>query len=207
MDKDLRGQGKPSSRCGARSGAAFLIAFALGIYAVYSAGMLFKGLVHAQIDVRFDFEDSGLGTIDLGGHGTTLSGLTEVTLPTGDLAVETMIFLLIAKLSFILTLIGAAIAFVPIVRSIGRGDPFAVKSIRALSALSWVFSMGILVYFVAGILGSNLASRDLGIADDVGSNTSIAQTYIILGVLGIIEILRRSFVSGRRAQQELEGLV
>lgn len=207
MNEDLRGQGRPSSRCGARSGAAFLIAFALGIYALYSAGMLIKSLVHAQISVRFDFEDSGLGAIDLGGHGATLSGLTEVTLPTGGLAIETMVFLLIAKLAFILTLIGVAIAFIPIVRSIGRGDPFAVKSISALSALSWIFSIGILVGFVAGVLGSNLASRDLGIADDVGSSTSIAQTYIILGVLGIIEILRRSFVSGRRAQEELEGLV
>lgn len=93
------------------------------------------------------------------------------------------------------------------VRAISRGNPFTPGSLRALTALSWVVSFGLLAYIFTLFFGTNLASRDLGIADAVVSGISTAQNYVLIGAVGAVEVLRRSFVSGKKAQDELEGLV
>ncbi|GAA1637235.1 MULTISPECIES: hypothetical protein [Brevibacterium] len=206
MEENARRR-EPDERKGLPAGGVFLIAFAPGIYAVYLIGLFVAGIVRSEITVRFDLSNSDVASLDLAGHSANLSGLTQVTLSTGDLATETMVFLIIAKLSLVLTLLGAAVALVPVVRAISAGNPFTPAALRALGVLNWVLMGGIITYFISTTLGTNLASRDLNIADEVGSSASIAQTYVIVGIVGVIELLRRSFVSGRKAQEELEGLV
>ncbi|MBE8145923.1 hypothetical protein IOD13_01715 [Brevibacterium casei] len=56
-------------------------------------------------------------------------------------------------------------------------------------------------------LGSNLASRDLGISDSVSGGLGVTQVFLFLGIAGGIALLRARFASGRKAQEELEGLV
>ncbi|GAA0036500.1 hypothetical protein [Brevibacterium metallidurans] len=206
-DREVQATNVEKSVWGPASGWGVMIGVALAFYGLYSIVLLVKGLIWGEVSVRFDFLDSGVSSLDLGGTSASLSGITEVTVPTAALSPEAMTFLIIAKLVFALTLIGSAIVLVPVIKGISKGDPFTDRSLKTFSILSWVVSIGFVIFVIATVLGSNLASRDLGIADEVGASTSLAQLYLYLGISGGIELLRRSFVSGRRAQEELEGLV
>lgn len=57
------------------------------------------------------------------------------------------------------------------------------------------------------VLGSNWVAAEIGIAGGVGPGVTTMQAFLVLGVVGGAELLRRCFRSGRVAQEELEGLV
>lgn len=189
------------------TGYEFWVGLAIGFYVIYAVTELITDLVHAKIRLPLEFESDSVATLDFPGAEATLSGLTQITVSTPDLATETMVLLLIAKIALILTFIVAAVASVPVIRDIAKGDPFTGRSITALGVLESVIAVGWLLYFGAMVLGSNMVSRDLDIADDVGPGVSTVQAFLLLGVVGGIELLRRCFKSGQKAQEELEGLV
>ncbi|MDN5587896.1 MAG: DUF2975 domain-containing protein [Brevibacterium sp.] len=189
------------------TGYELWVGLAIGFYVIYAVTELITDLVHAKIRLPLEFESDSVATLDFPGAEATLSGLTQITVSTPDLATETMVLLLIAKIALILTFIVAAVASVPVIRDIAKGDAFTGRSITALGVLESVIAVGWLLYFGAMVLGSNMVSRDLDIADDVGPGVSTVQAFLLLGVVGGIELLRRCFKSGQKAQEELEGLV
>lgn len=194
-------EGKP------RSGMESVISGVLGVYGVYLAYILVRGLIANEIGIRFEFADDASAVIDVGGSAVALSGPADVTVSTVLLAPETMVLLIISKLTVIIGLIGAAIICFPILRDIAHGTPFTSRALKALSVLALSVAILVIIYAIAATLGSNLASRDLGISDSVSGGLGVTQVFLFLGIAGGIALLQRSFASGRKAQEELEGLV
>lgn len=196
-----------SSEGKSRSGMESVISGVLGVYGVYLAYILVKGLIANEIGIRFEFADDASAAIDVGGSAVALSGPADVTVSTVLLAPETMVLLIISKLTVIIGLIGAAIICFPIIRDIAHGTPFTSRALKALSVLALSVAILVIIYAIAATLGSNLASRDLGISDSVSGGLGVTQVFLFLGIAGGIALLQRSFASGRKAQEELEGLV
>lgn len=196
-----------SSEGKSRSGMESVISGVLGVYGVYLAYILVRGLIANEIGIRFEFLDDASAAIDVGGSAVALSGPADVTVSTVLLAPETMVLLIISKLTVIIGLIGAAIICFPILRDIAHGTPFTSRALKALSVLALSVAILVIIYAIAATLGSNLASRDLGISDSVSGGLGVTQVFLFLGIAGGIALLQRSFASGRKAQEELEGLV
>ncbi len=180
-----------------------VISGVLGVYGVYLAYILVRGLIANEIGIRFEFADDASAAIDVGGSAVALSGPADVTVSTVLLAPETMVLLIISKLTVIIGLIGAAIICFPILRDIAHGTPFTSRALKALSVLALSVAILVIIYAIA----ATLASRDLGISDSVSGGLGVTQVFLFLGIAGGIALLQRSFASGRKAQEELEGLV
>lgn len=189
------------------TGYELWVGLAIGFYVIYAVTELITDLVHSEIKLSLVFESDSVASLDFPGAAAALSGSTEIWVSTSALAASTIVFLLIAKIAVIVTFLGASIAVVPVIRGIAAGTPFTARSNKALAVLEWIVAGGFAVYVVAIVLGSNLASRDLGIANDAGPSITTMQAFVVLGVVGGIELMRRCFNSGRAAQEELEGLV
>lgn len=187
------------------TGYELWVGLAIGFYLIYAVTELVTDLANAQIRLPLEFDSAA--ALDFPGAKATLSGLTQITVATTDLAAATMVLLLIAKIVLILTFIVAAVSIVPVIRDIAKGDPFTGRSIKALGVLESVIAVGWLIYFAAMVLGGNMVSRDLNIVNDVGPGVAPVQAFVLWGVVGGIELLRRCFKSGQKAQEELEGLV
>lgn len=188
------------------AGYGLWVGLAIGLFVAYSVADLITGLLHAEISLPLAL-DASLASLTFPGGTASLVGITELAAPSEALAMETIVFLIISKVTLIFTAIACAVALVPVVRDIARGTPFTDRAIRALGALEWFFAGGFGLYVVVTVLGSNLASRDLGIADEVGAGISSMQVFLLLGIVGGIELLRRCFSSGRKSQDDLDGLV
>ena len=208
---NLKGGGKRGDEAAKKkafgTGYELWVGLAIAFYTIYTVTELITDLAHSKIRLPLEFESESVAALDFPGATATLSGLTQITASTSDLTTETMVFLLIAKVALILSFIGAAVTIVPVIRDIAKGDPFTSRSITALGVLEWFIACGWLVYFGAIVLGSNLVSRDLDIANEVGPGVTTVQAFVILGVVGGVELLRRCFKSGQEAREELEGLV
>ena len=192
-----------SSEGKSRSGMESVISGVLGVYGVYLAYILVRGLIANEIGIRFEFADDASAALDVGGSAVALSGPADVTVSTVLLAPETMVLLIISKLTVIIGLIGAAIICFPILRDIAHGTPFTSRALKALSVLALSVAILVIIYAIA----ATLASRDLGISDSVSGGLGVTQVFLFLGIAGGIALLQRSFASGRKAQEELEGLV
>lgn len=197
----------PVKRKAFGTGYELWVGLAIGFYVVYAVTEFITDLVHSEIRLPLNFESDAISTLDFPEATATLSGLTQITVPTADIGVGGMTLVIIAKIALILTFLGAAIAIVPVIRAIAAGTPFTVLSIKALGALEWIVAVGFVVYFATMTLGSNEVAFSLGIAKGVGPGITTMQAFLVLGVVGGAELLRRCFRSGRVAQEELEGLV
>ncbi len=188
------------------AGYGLWVGLAIGLFVAYSIADLISGLLHAEISLPLAL-DAPLASLTFPAGTAWLVGITELAAPTEALATETIVFLIISKVTLIFTAIACAVALVPVIRDIACGTPFTDRAIRALGALEWFIAGGFGLYVVVTILGSNLASRDLGIADEAGAGISSMQAFLLLGTVGGIELLRRCFSSGRQAQDDIDGLV
>ncbi len=58
------------------------------------------------------------------------------------------------------------------------------------------------------MLGGNLVTRDLGIAEAGFTNgVTTMGSFVWLGVLGLIQVFRLALQRGQRAEDELEGVI
>ncbi|MCD1287251.1 MULTISPECIES: DUF2975 domain-containing protein [unclassified Brevibacterium] len=197
----------PEKRKAFGAGYELWVGLAIGFYVVFAVTELITDLVHSEIRLPLQFESDAVSTLDFPEATAALSGLTQITVSTGDIAAGALVLVIIAKIAVILTFLGAAIAIVPVIRAIAAGTPFTTRSIKALSALEWIVTIGFVLYFATMVLGSNWVSAEIGIANGVGPGVTTMQAFLVLGVVGGAELLRRCFRSGRVAQEELEGLV
>ncbi|WP_181274641.1 DUF2975 domain-containing protein [Brevibacterium oceani] len=197
----------PQKRKAFGTGYELWIGLAVGLYVVYAVTDLITGLVHSEVSLSVDFEDDAVSALDVPNGTASLRGLTEISVATGDVSAGAVVFVIIAKIALILTVLGAAISLVPVIRDIAAGTPFTSRASRAFSVLTWIVVIGWIIYFITMMLGSNWIAADIGIGDGVGPGITVMQSWLVLGILGGAELLRRCFRSGRKAQEELEGLV
>ena len=155
-----------------------VISGVLGVYGVYLAYILVRGLIANEIGIRFEFADDASAAIDVGGSAVALSGPADVTVSTVLLAPETMVLLIISKLTVIIGLIGAAIICFPILRDIAHGTPFTSRALKALSVLALSVAILVIIYAIA----ATLASRDLGISDSVSGGLGVTQVFLFLAL-------------------------
>jgi hypothetical protein len=189
------------------TGYELWVGLAVGFYVVYSAADLISGLVDSRLRLPLDFESEAVSTLDLPQSSVTLMGLTQISVPVADLGAAGITLVWIAKIVLILTVLGAGIAIVPVIRDIAAGTPFSARAIRALGVLEWIVAIGAVLYFATMTIGTNEVAFDLGIVKAVGPGITTMQAFVVLGIIGGAELLRRCFRSGQAAQEELEGLV
>lgn len=189
------------------AGYELWIGLAVGLYVIYAVTELITGLVHSQVGLSVDFEDNAGSALDVPTGTASLSGLTEITVPTDDISTGAVVLVIIARIALILTVLGAAISLVPVIRDIAAGTPFTARAIRAFGVFTWIVTIGWIIHFITMMLGGNWVSADLGIADGVGPGNIVMQSWVVLGIIGGAELMRRCFRSGQKAQDELEGLV
>lgn len=189
------------------TGYELWVGLAVGFYVVFSATELISGLVDSRLRLPLDFESEAVSTLDLPQGSATLMGLTQISVPVADLGTAAIALVWSAKIVLILTVLGAGIAIVPVIRDIAAGAPFSTRAIRALGILEWIVVVGAVLYFAAMTIGTAEVAFDLGIVKAVGPGITTMQAFVVLGIIGGIELLRRCFRSGQAAQRELEGLV
>lgn len=190
-------------------GTGYEIALGLivGFFVVYRVEDLISELFNSRITVPFNFYAEQAPQVDLGETSVSLIGITNFSTSTTTLAAGTIGFLVAAKILFVLTVVACAIAFIPTVRDIGRGTPFTQRATTSLKVLSWSFLSGFFLYVAATTFGSNMAASDLRLSHEIGSSVSTSYFGPFLIIALSIELLRRCFKSGQKAQEELEGLV
>src|SRR5699024_4122244 len=114
----------------------------------------------------------------------TLMGLTPISVPVADLGAAGITLVWIAKIVLILTVLGAGIAIVPVIRDIAAGTPFSARAIRALGVLEWIVAIGAVLYFATMTIGANEVAFDLGIVKAVRPGITTVQAFVVLGIIG-----------------------
>lgn len=198
---------EPQKRKAFGTGYELWIGLAVGFYVIYAATDLVTRMIHSEVAVTVDFSEGAPSSLDAGTGAASLTGLTEIVVPTADVSAGAVVLVIIAEVTLILTVLAAAISLVPVIRDIAAGTPFTPRASRAFAAFEWIVAIGWILHFVTKIPGGNWISADIGIADDVGSGLTVVHAFLVLGIVGGAELLRRCFRSGRAAQEELEGLV
>lgn len=198
---------EPQKRKAFGTGYELWIGLAVGFYVIYAITDLVARIAHSEVAVMVNFSDDEASSIEAGSGTASLTGVTEIVVPTADASAGAIVLVTIAEIAVILTVLAAAVSLVPVIRDIAAGTPFTPRAARAFVAFEWVVAIGWIVYFVTMGLGSNWISADIGIADGVGPGVTVVRAFFVLGVVGGAELLRRCFRSGREAQEELEGLV
>ncbi|WP_432791091.1 hypothetical protein QYM46_04915 [Brevibacterium sp. K11IcPPYGO002] len=198
---------EPQKRKAFGTGYELWIGLAVGFYVIYAVTDLVTRMIHSEVAVTVDFSEGAQSSLDAGTGAASLTGLTEIVVPTADVSAGAVVLVIIAEVTLILTVLAAAISLVPVIRDIAAGTPFTPRACRAFAAFEWIVAIGWILHFVTKIPGGNWISADIGIADDVGSGLTVVHAFLVLGIVGGAELLRRCFRSGRAAQEELEGLV
>lgn len=198
---------EPQKRKAFGTGYELWIGLAVGFYVIYAVTDLVTRMIHSEVAVTVDFSEGAPSSLDAGTGAASLTGLTEIVVPTADVSAGAVVLVIIAEVTLILTVLAAAISLVPVIRDIAAGTPFTPRASRAFAAFEWIVAIGWILHFVTKIPGGNWISADIGIADDVGSGLTVVHAFLVLGIVGGAELLRRCFRSGRAAQEELEGLV
>ncbi len=198
---------EPQKRKAFGTGYELWIGLAVGFYVIYAVTDLVTRMIHSEVAVTVDFSEGAPSSLDAGTGAASLTGLTEIVVPTADVSAGAVVLVIIAEVTLILTVLAAAISLVPVIRDIAAGTPFTPRASRTFAAFEWIVAIGWILHFVTKIPGGNWISADIGIADDVGSGLTVVHAFLVLGIVGGAELLRRCFRSGRAAQEELEGLV
>ncbi|WP_169251564.1 hypothetical protein [Brevibacterium sp. 'Marine'] len=198
---------EPQKRKAFGTGYELWIGLAVGFFVIYAVTDLVTRMLHSEVAVTVDFSEGAPSPLDAGTGAASLTGLTEIVVPTADVSAGAVVLVIIAEVTLILTVLAAAISLVPVIRDIAAGTPFTPRASRAFAAFEWIVAIGWILHFVTKIPGGNWISADIGIADDVGSGLTVVHAFLVLGIVGGAELLRRCFRSGRAAQEELEGLV
>jgi len=205
--EEQRPDGEPQKRKAFGTGYELWIGLAVGFYVIYAVTDLVTRMIRSEVAVTVDFSDGSASSLDAGNGAASLSGLTEIVVPTADVSTGAVVLVTIAEVTLILTVLAAAISLVPVIRDIAAGTPFTLRASRAFAAFEWIVAIGWIFHFITKVPGGNWISADIGIADEVGPGITVVHAFFVLGAVGGAELLRRCFRSGREAQEELEGLV
>lgn len=183
------------------------IAIAVLFFAGRLAGGPIAMISASEIEVPLEFA----APIPLPGMSAGLVGAGVVAVPLSELAVSTIVMFVLAHLLPIVGVIGCGIVGLITLRHFAPGEAFTAPVMRAVNRLAWAAFATALGYYVPLHFGANMTTRDLQITSEASSGVSLLAAIVVFALvfalLGLLEIGRQVYLSGKRAQDELEGLI
>lgn len=171
-----------------------------------AASPLFSIWLSNTLPASLEFVDPA--PIDLAGAQASLEGVTTIAVPVDDLSTWAVTQFAVAKSIWIAGLLVATWFASRAVSELVRGEQFSDRMSRSLAGLSWTLVVAGPVYALAQIPADNLITRDLGLTDAaIRHGLVLNVTFLWLGAVILVEILRRAVKRGRAVQDELDGLV
>lgn len=170
-------------------------------------GSIVRAIRHRELDVTLDFTDDAAANALTEDTAVPLRGMAELSIPFSDLAGVTIGMLIAAKIILVLGLIACSWWAGRVLNRVAEGRAFADQPIIDLGRIFWAGGATLVFYGALLILGSNLVTGDLGLAEHVNNSVSTLDIFTALAILGAVEVVRRAFVSGKKAHDELEGVI
>lgn len=183
----------------------------IGIAVLFFAGRIAPNLVTMvsvqEIHVPLEFA----APIALPGMSAGLVGGGVIAVPISALATSTIVMVVLAHAVPIAGLIVCGIIALLSLRHVVPGEAFAAPMMRALHRLAWVAFATAAAYYVPLHLGTNMTTRDLQITAEANSGVSLVTPLVafvlVFALLAVLDIGRQVSLAGKKAQDELEGLI
>ncbi|GAA4282916.1 hypothetical protein GCM10022261_04470 [Brevibacterium daeguense] len=181
----------------------------VGFLVLNSVAEVIRIFVSQRVSVSFDADlRDGVEAQFAGVETLPITGLFTTEVALSELAPVTVAFLLASLIVWIAGLGLAGLFMTGVVRCIAAGEPFAQPAFTALRRLLITLVATLLGVMIFKVLGTNLVLRDLALADlSVTNGVTPQMVFTGLGILCGLELLRQTLHRGRRAEQELDGLV
>ena len=187
-------------------GYAILLIFPLIAVTNIALSPFFSALMSDRIPAVLEFEEPT--AITVAGAERAVEGLTTLSIPTADLSAWTIGQFIAAKALLVIGTLVVTWFATRILTEVVHGRPFSDRAARGLTGLSWTILAAGLVTGLAQMPADNLIIRDLGLRDAAVSNSITSEvTYLWIGAVILVEVLRRAVRRGREAQDELEGVI
>ena len=187
-------------------GYAILLIFPLIAVTNIALSPFFSALMSDRIPAVLEFEEPT--AITVAGAERAVEGLTTLSIPTADLSAWTIGQFIAAKALLVIGTLVVTWFATRILTEVVHGRPFSDRAARGLTGLSWTILAAGLVTGLAQMPADNLIIRDLGLRDAAVSNSITSEvTYLWIGAVILVEVLRRAVLRGREAQDELEGVI
>ena len=187
-------------------GYAILLIFPLIAVTNIALSPFFSALMSDRIPAVLEFEEPT--AITVAGAERAVEGLTTLSIPTADLSAWTIGQFIAAKALLVIGTLVVTWFATRILTEVVHGRPFSDRAARSLTGLSWTILAAGLVTGLAQMPADNLIIRDLGLRDAAVSNSITSEvTYLWIGAVILVEVLRRAVRRGREAQDELEGVI
>lgn len=187
-------------------GYAILLIFPLIAVTNIALSPFFSALMSDRIPAVLEFEEPT--AITVAGAERAVEGLTTLSIPTADLSGWAIGQFIAAKVLLVIGTLVVTWFATRILTEVVHGRPFSDRAARGLTGLSWTILAAGLVTGLAQMPADNLIIRDLGLRDAAVSNSITSEvTYLWIGAVILVEVLRRAVRRGREAQDELEGVI
>lgn len=187
-------------------GYAILLIFPLIAVTNIALSPFFSALMSDRIPAVLEFEEPA--AITVAGAERAVEGLTTLSIPTADLSAWAIGQFIAAKALLVIGTLVVTWFATRILTEVVHGRPFSDRAARGLTGLSWTILAAGLVTGLAQVPADNLIIRDLGLRDAAVSNSITSEvTYLWIGAVILVEVLRRAVRRGREAQDELEGVI
>ena len=187
-------------------GYAILLIFPLIAVTNIALSPFFSALMSDRIPAVLEFEEPA--AITVAGAERAVEGLTTLSIPTADLSAWAIGQFIAAKALLVIGTLVVTWFATRILTEVVHGRPFSDRAARGLTGLSWTILAAGLVTGLAQMPADNLIIRDLGLRDAAVSNSITSEvTYLWIGAVILVEVLRRAVRRGREAQDELEGVI
>ena len=187
-------------------GYAILLIFPLIAVTNIALSPFFSALMSDRIPAVLEFEEPT--AITVAGAERAVEGLTTLSIPTADLSAWAIGQFIAAKALLVIGTLVVTWFATRILTEVVHGRPFSDRAARGLTGLSWTILAAGLVTGLAQMPADNLIIRDLGLRDAAVSNSITSEvTYLWIGAVILVEVLRRAVRRGREAQDELEGVI
>lgn len=187
-------------------GYAFLLILPLIALMNVTLSPFFSAVLSDRIPAVLEFEEPT--AITVAGSERAVEGLAALSIPTADLSAWAIGQFIAAKAILVIGLLVATWFATRVVTEVVHARPFSDRASRGLMGLSWTIVVAGLLAGLAQVPADNLIIRDLGLRDAAVSNSITSEvTYLWIGAVILVEVLRRAVRRGREAQDELEGVI
>ncbi|MCT1828689.1 hypothetical protein [Brevibacterium luteolum] len=189
-----------------RGGLELLSLMALAVILVNAVTSIVRAIISHELTVSLELPDQAEGLIP--GLPARADGLMSFIIPFDELSAWAITHVLIAQIILVAGTLVAGWYLSRVISIIAEGKPLSQRASRFLSIAFWAaFGTGLAVGLNL-MLGGNLVTRDLGIAEAGFTNgVTTMGSFVWLGVLGLIQVFRLALQRGQRAEDELEGVI
>ena len=113
---------------------------------------------------------------------------------------------LVPGLGFTAVVVGCAALLLPVVRDLGRGDPFTPANVRRLRAIGLLLLVAwpVLTLVESAAAAAVLGQLDLG---DLGTRASLTLPLGVMLAGLVVGLVAEAFAAGSRLRDDVDGLV